>query len=267
MIDNKKIYQVDTFTNQPFKGNPAGVMILDNDEMTTEWMQNIAAEMNLSETAFVMPFGVNYSIRYFTPTKEVRLCGHATLASAHVLYEFGIEPKNEILTIHAKGGILTIEKIGDEIQMKFPEYPLKKIELNPDFQECLGFEPIEMYESSYDWVIAVANSEEDIINATPKFDLMMQNDLGHLMITAKSDADKIDFVSRCFAPISGINEDPVTGSAHCALTPLWAKKLEKKELNALQVSQRTGYLKLKLKSNQVLIQGQSTTIFEATLKM
>ncbi len=260
----KQLYQVDSFTNQPFKGNPAGVMVV-NTNTSQDWMQNIAMEMNLSETAFIIPQKDYYQIRFFTPQSEVPLCGHATLASAHILYETRLVGLKEIIHFKAKGGDLTVSREETWIKMNFPKYPLTKIENTKNFKEIIGFEPVEMYTSLYDWVIAVANSEEEILKAEPDFEAMKKNGLGHLMITAKSETKDVDFVSRCFAPSLGINEDPVTGSAHCALTPYWSEKLGKTELNAYQLSQRTGKLKVKLTNDRVEISGQAITIFKAEL--
>lgn len=266
MTANKKIYQVDAFTDTPFTGNPAGVMIIDAT-MTTDWMQHLALEMNLSETAFILPSEKGYQIRYFTPTREVPLCGHATLAAAHVLYELGLKDQDDPIAFKAKGGDLTINKAGDWIVMQFPKYPLNTMDIPATFKQTIGFEPQELYSSIYDWVIAVAAHEADILNAKPNFEAMKRNGLGHLMITARSASDQVDFVVRCFAPSSGINEDPVTGSAHCALTPLWSKKLRKNALDSLQVSKRTGRLKLTLIDDKVEIKGKAVTIFEADLKI
>jgi PhzF family phenazine biosynthesis protein len=151
--------------------------------------------------------------------------------------------------------------------MNFPAYPLTRIDNFSDFEEAMGFEPLETYASLYDWIIAVAQTEDEILNATPNFEKMATNGLGHLMITAKSNAQNTDFVVRCFAPISGINEDPVTGSAHCALTPLWAAKLGRKEMNSFQLSKRTGKLKVKLINDRVEIKGKAVTVFKAELQI
>lgn len=261
----RKIFQVDAFTNQPFKGNPAGVMIVDKN-FPAELMQNIAMEMNLSETAFIIPQENDFQIRYFTPLKEVDLCGHATLASAHIIYETGLLRKEKNIHFKAKGGDLTITKEGEYISMNFPAYPINRIDLEKDFKNLVGFQPIEMYASLYDWVILISQSEEEIKNAQPKFDLLNNNGLGHLMISAKSEKENTDFVLRCFAPSAGINEDPVTGSAHCALTPYWAAKLQKSELNSLQLSKRTGLLKTRAINNRVEIKGKALTVFEAIFR-
>jgi len=262
----KTIYQVDAFTDQPFKGNPAGVMISD-ESITDEWMQNIAAEMNLSETAFIIPTGTDFRIRYFTPTNEVPLCGHATLASAHIIYELGIRKINETIIFKAKAGELKITKDSEWIVMNFPKYTLTRIDIPEDFRATIGFEPLETYSSIYNWIIAVAGIEDEIRKAEPAFADMAAKGIGLLMITAKSNSAENDFVVRCFAPCLGINEDPVTGSAHCALTPLWAEKLGKTEMDSLQVSKRTGKLKVKLIDDRVEIKGKAVTIFVAELKI
>ncbi len=264
MIDNKIIYQVDAFTREPFKGNPAAVMIVGENE-SSEWMQKIANEMNLSETAFVIPKKDGFSIRYFTPTKEVPLCGHATLASAHIIYQLGIVSKSEAITFESNAGKLTVRNSNDNIVMDFPKYNLGEIKVNKAFQDCVGFEPIAMYESDYDWVIAIAQDEKEIREAKPKFESLSQHNLGLLMITSASNMTSTDFVVRCFAPSAGINEDPVTGSAYCALTPLWSERLNKSELKSIQVSERTGQLNVRLIDNRVAIEGSAVTVFTAKI--
>lgn len=266
MKNHKTIFQVDAFTDKPFKGNPAGVMLVSED-MPSERMQNIAMEMNLSETAFIIHQKTGFRIRYFTPTKEVPLCGHATLASAHILYELGLKQPHEVIRFKATGGDLTIRREDDWIVMNFPQYPIKRIDIHKDFKRLVGFEPVEMYSSIYDWKIAIAEKEKDILDATPDFDSLNKNNLGHLMISSTCDSRQADFVLRCFAPIFGINEDPVTGSAHCALTPLWAEKFGKTELSSLQLSKRTGQLKVKINGDRVEIKGKAITIFEAKLNI
>ena len=262
----KTIYQVDAFTDKPFKGNPAGVMIVD-ENFPVEEMQNLAAEMNLSESAFIIPNGNEFRIRYFTPNREVPLCGHATLASAHIIYELGLKKADEAIVFKAEGGELTMNKQGEWISMNFPAYPLTKMNVQADFKATVGFEPLEMYSSIYDWVIAVAASEADVLGAKPNLELLKTNGLAHLMITAKGEQPDRDFVLRVFAPLVGINEDSVTGSAHCALTPLWHQKTGKTEFNSYQLSKRTGRLKVKLLTDRVEIKGQAITVFQAELKV
>jgi PhzF family phenazine biosynthesis protein len=265
MINNKVIYQIDAFTDELYKGNPAGVMIVD-ESFESEMMQRIAAEMNLSETAFIIPFDSFFQIRYFTPIKEVPLCGHATLASAHVIYEIGLRQDNENIIFHAQDTTLTVTKEGDSLSMIFPQYPVNQIGIITDFKELVGFTPIEMYSSLYNWIIAIAKTEKEILDAKPKFELLNSSGLGHLMITATSSTNQADFVVRCFAPMMGVNEDPVTGSAHCALTPLWSTKLGKTEMKSIQLSKRTGKLTVQKLNDKVKIQGKSITVFKAHLR-
>ncbi|MBN2261908.1 MAG: PhzF family phenazine biosynthesis protein [Prolixibacteraceae bacterium] len=260
------IWQVDAFTQEPFKGNPAGVMIVYHD-FSEGKMQQIAAEMNLSETAFLIPEADHFVIRYFTPTNEVDLCGHASLASAHIIFETGLRNQHETVLLKAKGADLEISKNGDFIKMVFPRYNLNPIETPNGFSNLLGFEPVEVYSSNYDWVVAVAANETDILNTSPDFGKLKSTPFANLMITAQSRSYPADFVVRCFAPNDGINEDPVTGSAHCALTPLWANKLGKTELDSMQLSARTGKLKVRLANNKVEIMGKAITVFEAKLKV
>ncbi|MDF2455771.1 MAG: phenazine biosynthesis protein PhzF [Cytophagaceae bacterium] len=264
MTNNSIVYQVDAFTDQAFRGNPAGVMLVDAT-LDETWMQQMAAEMNLSETAYVIPKDDAFEIRYFTPKVEIPLCGHATLASAHILYQLGIKKENETILFHAKGGDLLVSKEGDWISMNFPAYPVTQIEIPLHFKDNLGFQPLETYSSSYGWIIGIAASEEEILSAQPNFEHMKSNGLGHLMITAPG--KNVDYVVRCFAPSAGINEDPVTGSAQCALVPLWHLKTGKTTFAALQLSERTGELNVKLINDRVEIQGKCRTIFKATLEI
>ncbi|WP_010521628.1 PhzF family phenazine biosynthesis protein [Aquimarina agarivorans] len=264
MTNNKIVYQVDSFTSEVFKGNPAGVVFAENNT-DPKWMQQLAMEMNLSETAFVMSNGESYDIRFFTPTNEIDLCGHATLASAHLMYELGIAATQEQIQFNAKGGELQVTKEADGIKMRFPKYAIEQVAVPENFNALVGFEPVEFFNSG-DWTVAVAKSQNDIEIAGPIFDKLPVNGLGHLLITAESNIPDIDFVVRCFAPQSGINEDPVTGSAQCALVPIWHIKTGRKVFNALQLSQRTGHLKVGLIDDIVEIKGNAVTVFKATLK-
>ncbi|GGZ73195.1 PhzF family phenazine biosynthesis protein [Algibacter mikhailovii] len=263
-MENKTIYQIDAFTDQAFKGNPAGVMILDKLP-STEWMQQMAMEMNLSETAFVAPNGDGFDIRYYTPSVEIPLCGHATLASAHIMYQIGLKESTESIHFNSKGGDLNISKDDDGLVMIFPKYSLTPIDTPDNFKEYLGFEPVEFYLTDYNWVLAVANSQNEIAQFKPNFESLKANGLGRLIITAKG--DEADFVCRCFVPAMGVNEDPVTGSAHCALTPLWTDRLGKNEMTSHQISKRKGELKVSMLGNNVKIKGQAVTVFEAQLKI
>lgn len=265
MINNKTIYQVDAFADVAFKGNPAGVMILDSLPSDT-WMQQMAMEMNLSETAFVAP-NTNgaFDIRYFTPTVEIPLCGHATLASAHIMYQLEVLPTEAIIKFNAKGGDLSISKDGDYVVMTFPQYRLSKQDVPNGFKAAVGFEPVAFYKSDDNWVLAIAKDQDSIAKCNPDFEALKQNGLGQLIVTSEGKEENIDFVVRCFVPEAGINEDPVTGSAHCALTPLWANRLRKTEMVSHQISKRGGVLHVALKGYNVEIKGKAVTVFEARL--
>ena len=262
----KTIYQVGAFTEQAFKGNPAGVMIL-KENLSSKLMQKIASEMNLSETAFVNLSKKPFEIRYFSPTTEVPLCGHATLASAHILYENGLIDKTETINFKSKRGILNVANHLNEIKMIFPKYQVKEIKNIEKFEELIGFSPINTYLSVNDWTIAVAKNEKEIREAKPKFHKMTDNGIDHLIITALSERENIDFVLRCFVPMLGIDEDPVTGSAQCVVVPIWNLKTGKTEFKAEQISERTGKLKVKLIDDKIEITGKATTFFKAEINI
>lgn len=263
---NNIIFQVDAFTDVIFKGNPAAVMITDSMPSET-FMQNMAMELNLSETAFVVAQNGTFRIRYFTPKSEIPIAGHPTLASAHILYKLGIVPVSQEIIFEANVATLSVKRENEFIVMNFPQFSLEKIEPIAEFNSIVGFEPVEIYQSDYNWKVAIAETVEEITQANPQFSKMGEYDLGHLMITSKSNNVSEDFVVRCFAPDLGVNEDPVTGSAHCALTPLWAKKLNKLEMKSKQLSSRTGELWVKHIGERVEIKGKAVTVFEAKFKM
>lgn len=264
MESSKNIYQVDAFTNQPFKGNPAGVCISDQ-EPETEWMQNVAMEMNLSETTFVIPEKDSYKIRYFTPVAEMKLCGHATLSASHILYETGMVKQDEEIIFNSKAGELRIIKTGEWIKMNFPAYPLEKLEETEEFEKITGAKAAELFKAGFGWTLALLANETEVKNMKPDFTLMKNSIFGDLIVTAKSDDPAFDFCVRCFAPAVGIDEDPVTGSAHCALAPFWFEKTSRKHFNSHQISRREGILKVSLLDNRVEISGQAITVFKADL--
>lgn len=264
MKSEQIIYQVDAFTTEAFKGNPAGVCILDK-EPESDWMQNMAMEMNLSETAFVFPGIEGRIIRFFTPATEMRLCGHATLSASHILYETGLVESNEVIRFSSKAGELIIKRSADWITMNFPVYPLKKMEPTAEFKRVTGMEPQEIYKTDFGWTLALMKNEKEVRSMKPDFGKMKDSVFNDLIVTAESDDKVFDFCVRCFAPGVGIDEDPVTGSAHCALTPFWSERLGKKDLNSHQISKREGILKVSLKGERVEISGQSKTIFKAEL--
>ncbi len=258
------IYQVDAFTPLPFKGNPAAVCILES-EPQKEWMQNIAMEMNLSETAFVFPGQNCRNIRFHTPEAEIPLCGHATLSASHILFETGIVKSDEIILFSSKAGELTVRKSGEWITMNFPSYSLEKMEITNEFESLTGIKPVELHRTENGWTFALLKNEDEVRNVSPDFARMKDSVFGDLIITAPSADKNFDFCVRCFAPAFGINEDPVTGSAHCALTPFWAEKTGKKDFISHQVSKREGILKVSLKGDRVEISGQAVTILKGEL--
>jgi PhzF family phenazine biosynthesis protein len=264
MKTNQIIYHVDAFTAEPFKGNPAGVCFVGK-ETTAEWMQNIAGEINLSETAFVIQ-GKDFSeIRYFTPVSEVPLCGHATLSASHIMYETNrVKPGDEII-LRAKAAELRIHRKEDWITMNFPAYPVNKVAIPSVIEEIIGVKPVEFYTSAFGWTLALIGNEELVRNLKPDFRKMMNSEYGDMIVTAKSEKKGFDFVVRCFAPALGIDEDPVTGSAHCALVPFWNMKTGKNDFTSHQVSKRSGVLKVSLKGDRVEISGQAVTVSKAEL--
>jgi PhzF family phenazine biosynthesis protein len=258
------IYQADAFTTEPFKGNPAAVCILDY-EPPEEWMQSIAMEMNLSETAFVFPGPGSRIIRFYTPKTEVHLCGHATLSASHILFETGMVNSGEEILFSSKAGELIIRKQDNWIIMNFPLYRLEKINITPEFEKVTGIKPLELYKTGLGWTLALLENETVVRKMTPDFSIMKNSLFGDLIVTSESDTPGFDFCVRCFAPALGIDEDPVTGSAHCALVPFWSEKTGKKKFTSHQVSKRSGILRVSLKGNRVEISGQAKTILKAEL--
>lgn len=256
-----KIYQVDAFTEKPFKGNPAAVCILEENP-TEKWMQDVASEMNLAETAFLVPMNQGYSLRWFTPNSEVDLCGHATLASAHILWEKGYLKQNQEANFYTKSGLLTAKTNESWIQLNFPATLEEKTNAPEELIEALDINPIYIGKNVFDYLIEV-DSEEIVKNIKPDFTKLMKVHTRGVIVTAKS--TEYDFISRFFAPEVGIFEDPVTGSAHCCLGPYWKKKLGKDNFNAYQASARGGVLKIQVASERVLISGKVVTVLEGEL--
>jgi len=263
---NNIIYHVDAFTSEPFSGNPAGVLI-SSGELVDDYMQAIAAELNLSETAFLTPQNDGFRIRFYTPEAEIDLCGHATLASAHILYEQGIVPPETILKFDSKAGILQVQNINGLIVMDLPVYKFEKEDIPVDFTEISGLSPSEFYKCDHNWYMAILEKEEDVINAQPDSASLKNSKYGALIITAMSANENIDFIVRCFVPGLGINEDPVTGSAHCALTPYWSGKTDKKEFTSYQASKRGGYLRVGIDGNRVRVAGNAITILRSEMQV
>jgi PhzF family phenazine biosynthesis protein len=264
MTPNQIIYQVDAFTDKPFKGNPAGVCILEK-EPEESWMRNIAMEMNLSETAFIFPLENGLNIRFFTPSAEVKLCGHATLSSAHIIFETGIKKSGEELILISKAGELRVRKDGDLITMNFPLYDVKSIKNSPDFKKITGAEALELYSAGFKWTLALLKDESTVRSLIPDFAALKNSVYNDLIVTAPSDDPGFDFCVRCFAPGVGINEDPVTGSAHCALVPFWSARTGKSKFVSHQVSAREGILYVGIVGNRVEISGKAVTVMKAEL--
>ncbi|MBM3136690.1 MAG: PhzF family phenazine biosynthesis protein [Chloroflexi bacterium] len=260
----ERIFQVDAFTNEAFKGNPAGVMLL-SEPQSDEWMQNFAREMNLSETAFLMRLQNKYLLRWFTPKVEVDLCGHATLASAHILFCEGLARKDEAIHFESASGILKAWYVDGWIELDFPAFEIRTGTLSPQITNALGFEPRQIYETDVNLLVEM-NSFEEIRDYLPDLEKLTMLPYQGLIITCRMEG-RFDFASRYFAPRAGINEDPVTGSSHCSLAPFWSPKLEKEEFTAYQASERGGVLKIRLENNRAFLQGQAVTIFEGEARI
>lgn len=260
------VTQVNAFTDRMDGGNPAGVCLL-KQTVSEEWMLHVAKEMNLSETAFLWEQEHGYRLRWFTPVTEVPLCGHATLASAHVLWEKGYVPKSRTIDFDTKSGRLIASRKNHWIQLDFPALQL---ETCPDMPFPLqtfftGVPVLFLGKTDTDY-IAELPSEEAVKNFNPNFYWLEQlEDKLDLVITSRSDKEGIDFVSRCFAPNSGIGEDPVTGSIHCALASYWETKLKKSSFSAEQLSERGGFLKITVAGDRVYLQGQAICVRECIL--
>jgi predicted PhzF superfamily epimerase YddE/YHI9 len=266
------LFQVDAFTNRPFAGNPAAVCLLERPA-EADWMQSIAQEMNLSETAFLYPVADGFHLRWFTPAAEVALCGHATLASAHVLWSAGVLPAGTQARFHTLSGLLTAEQIpgaphsGPEeawIELDFPTKPVTPAEAPPDLLESLGVQPTFIGRSQFDYLLELP-SPAYVRSVQPDFARLKKVPARGVIITAAS-PHPYDFISRFFAPAVGVDEDPVTGSAHTSLTPYWSAILGKTSLNAFQASSRGGELRLRLNHDRVGISGQAVTVFSGQLQ-
>lgn len=248
------IYQIDAFAGRLFSGNPAAI-VFPESELPSEKMQAIAAENNLAETAFVLADGANYKIRWFTPTAEVDLCGHATLAAAHVLFNH-LGYSSDTVTFLSKSGALHVRKEGEILFLNFPVDTLQATELTADIINGLGARPIEIFKGKEDY-LALFDSEEDISSLSPNMDMLCRVTSRGVIVSAPG--KNSDFVSRFFAPQLGIPEDPVTGSAHTTLIPYWSKKLGKQQLFARQISKRGGELMCKDLGKRVEIGGRAIT--------
>jgi PhzF family phenazine biosynthesis protein len=259
----KPIIQVDAFTDTPFRGNPAAVCLMDQPQ-SDEWMQSVASEMNLSETAFLVGNGSAFDLRWFTPSTEVDLCGHATLASAHVLWEEGRLPSDQPARFNTRSGLLTATKEVSWIQMDFPATPASEITAVAALESALGAHPQYTGQSRFDYLIELA-SEDKVRSLQPDFAALRRLPVRGVIVTSRASRAGYDFVSRFFAPAAGIDEDPVTGSAHCCLAPFWSERLGLDNLTGYQASARGGYVRMKCAGNRVLLSGQAVTVLRAEL--
>jgi len=257
------IFQVDAFTEKLFGGNPAAVCILD------EWpddglLQSIAAENNLAETAFIVKNNNGYDIRWFTPLVEVYLCGHGTLASAHVIFNYSDCYEEELIFNSTRSGQLKVKKDGDLLTLDFPSDDIEMIDTPAGLARGLGIQPQETYRGKTDYM-AVLSTQEEVMNLEPHFKLLAALPCRGIIVTAKGET--VDFVSRFFAPQCGINEDPVTGSAHTTLAPYWARTLGKNKLTAMQVSTRVGHLQCKYLGERTEISGHAVTYMSGEIEV
>lgn len=258
-----RVVQVDAFTATPFAGNPAAVCVLAAFP-DAAWMQHVAREMNLSETAFLVRHDDGYELRWFTPSVEVDLCGHATLAAAHVLWEDGHLPADHPARFHTRSGLLTAARRGAWIEMDFPTEPAEAAPAPAELMDALGVTPEWTGRNRLDWLIAVRDAAT-VRAATPDFGRLARLTTRGAMVTAPDDDGAHDFVSRFFAPAAGVDEDPVTGSAHCALGPFWAARLGRSVLVGHQVSARGGVVRVQMANDRVVLSGQAVTVLRGEL--
>ncbi|HEY2019040.1 MAG TPA: PhzF family phenazine biosynthesis protein [Bryobacteraceae bacterium] len=259
-----RIVQVDAFTNRPFAGNPAAVCVLP-EPRPDQWMRDVAREMNLSETAFLTPQGDGYNLRWLTPAVEVDLCGHATVASAHVLWEDGHLPQGQQARFHTRSGLLLADRRGEWIELDFPAKRAAPSEAPPELLPALGVEKaLFVGRSAFDYLVEVA-SEEILRGLTPDHSALKRVPVRGVIVTARPSSGEFDFISRFFAPGSGVDEDPVTGSAHTALGPYWGEKLGRSEFTAYQASARGGVVRVRLKGERVILGGQAVTVMTGDL--
>jgi PhzF family phenazine biosynthesis protein len=258
-----RIYQVDAFTDRPFAGNPAAVCVLE-EPRDVQWMQDVAREMNLSETAFLVPRDDGFDLRWFTPALEVDLCGHATLASAHILWATGRLDTDKPARFHTKSGVLTARRQGERIEVDLPASPPEPVSAPAGLEEALGAEAGHVAKTGADYLVELA-SEQEVRGLNPDFGALRRIPCQGFIATARGETSGYDCVSRYFAPAVGIDEDPVTGAAHCVLGPYWSGKLGKTELKAFQASARGGELRVHVDGDRVRLSGHAVTVLEADL--
>ncbi|MBP6880224.1 PhzF family phenazine biosynthesis protein [Candidatus Saccharibacteria bacterium] len=261
------IYQVDSFTNVRFKGNPAGVVILEK-KLPVESMQNIALEMNVSETAFARLVKDRYFIRFFTPSNEVPICGHATLAAAHILYEVGLVENSKSISFYTKDDNFEIFKSDDGITFSLPVWPIERKEAPSFFQDIVNFPIVEYFEyQSLRHTIAILSNEEQVQSSVINLQAMKDHGVVDLSISSNSNHPGIDYVLRSFCPLIGIDEDPATGSSQCGLGPYWSKKLNKSTMKVKQLSKRSGEMIVRANQENVKISGKAITVLVMELEL
>jgi PhzF family phenazine biosynthesis protein len=258
-----RIVQVDAFTDRPFAGNPAAVCIV-SEPPEAWWMQDLAREMNLSETAFLLPHEEGYDLRWFTPATEVDLCGHATLASAHVLWEEGHLAPGETARFHTRSGLLLATQSDGWIEMDFPAEPVTECPAPEHLAEALAAEPRWVGRNRFDYLVEL-DDEKQVRSLRPDFALLKRIDIRGVVITSPAISGTFDFVSRFFCPRVGVDEDPVTGSAHCALGPYWSGRLGRDQLVGYQVSSRGGTVRTRIEGDRVFLGGQAVTVLRGEL--
>lgn len=260
-----EITQVDAFTARPFTGNPAAVCLLGEPPPPDWRLQDIAREMNLSETAFLMRQEDGFDLRWFTPAVEVDLCGHATLASAHVLWEQGHLKEGDEARFHTRSGLLTARRDDhDWIELDFPAISSNPVDPPEGLARALGIEPVAVFRGTTDLLVLVED-EKVVRTMHPNFGALGMIDARGVIVTSEAIADRFDFVSRFFAPRAGVNEDPVTGSAHCMLAPFWAERLDMEKMIGYQVSDRGGMVRVQVQGDRVLLGGQAVTVMKGII--
>ncbi len=258
------ITQVDAFTDQPFSGNPAAVCVLPAPR-SDRWMQQVAQEMNLSETAFLLPQDDGFSLRWFTPTVEVDLCGHATLASAHVLWSAGYLKPNEEARFHTRSGLLTAQQQDGWIELNFPAQPPVETPAPAELAAALGVSTLQYVGNNQVDYLVELDSEAAVRELQPDFKQLRSLACRGIIVTSRATTEGYDFVSRFFAPQAGIDEDPVTGSAHCCLGPFWQARLQKSEFLAYQASARGGVIRVRCQGDRVCLGGKAITVLQGEL--
>ena len=257
------LFHVDAFTDLPFAGNPAAVCLL-SEYPSDAWLQRVAREMNLSETAFLVPTGADFHLRWFTPQVEVDLCGHATLASAHILWEQGLATAEQAIRFHTRSGILQATRDGGLIELDFPSTPPQVVTAPAGLSAALGIVPMYVGRSRFDHLLQV-DSERTVRAVQPDFARLRQVATRGVIVTSRADDARFDFVSRFFAPAAGIDEDPVTGSAHCCLGPFWESELGKQDLVGFQASDRGGIVRVRVRGDRTYLGGHAVTIARGEL--